>query len=53
MAVYFDDLLDEDEIDADEQECEILVDMKKLVEEMDEVESEYEDEEDEEEDLSF
>ncbi len=51
MALYFDDFLDEDEEEREGEE--ILIDLKKIVDDMDDVESLYEDEDDEEEDLSF
>lgn len=51
MALYFDDFLDEEEDEREGEE--ILIDLKKIVDEMDDVESLYEDEDDEEEDLSF
>ena len=54
MALYFDDFLDEDEQDEEKEGTStILVDLRKIVEEMDDVESVYEDEEDEEGDLYF
>lgn len=51
MALYFDDFLDEEEDEREGEE--ILIDLKKIVDEMDDVESLYEDEDDEEGDLSF
>ena len=51
MALYFDDFLDEEEDEREGEE--ILIDLKKIVDDMDDVESLYEDEDDEEEDLSF
>lgn len=51
MALYFDDFLDEEEEEREGEE--ILIDLKIIVDEMDDVESLYEDEDDEEEDLSF
>ena len=54
MALYFDDFLDEDEEEEErEGDEEILIDLKKIVKEMEDVESFYDDEEDEEGDLSF
>ena len=54
MALYFDDFLDEDEQDEEKEGTStILVDLRKIVEEMDDVESVYEDEEYEEGDLYF
>lgn len=54
MALYFDDFLDEDEQEEEKEGTSIvLVDLRKIVEEMDDVESVYEDEEDEEGDLYF
>ena len=52
MAVYFDDFLDEEE-DEEDEECSILIDLKKIVDEMEDVQSIYRDEEDEEGDLSL
>ena len=54
MALYFDDFLDEDEQEEEKEGTSIvLVDLRKIVEEMDDGESVYEDEEDEEGDLYF
>ena len=42
MAVYFDDFLDEEE-DEEDEECSILIDLKKIVDEMEYVQSIYRD----------
>lgn len=52
MALYFDDFLEEED-DEVEKDCEILVDMRALISEIEDTEPEYKDEEDEEEDLDF
>lgn len=52
MALYFDDFLEEEDNDV-EKDCEILVDMRALISEIEDTEPEYTDEADEEEDLDF
>lgn len=52
MALYFEDLIEEED-DEVERECEIFVDMRTLISQIDDTEPEYTDEEDEEEDLDF
>lgn len=52
MALYFEDLTEEED-DEEEKECEIFVDMRALISEIEDTEPEYTDEEDEEEDLDF
>ncbi len=52
MAEYIDDFLEEDD-DEIEKDCEILIDLRKIAEDEDDIESFYEDEDDEIEDICF